>query len=71
VNQPSPNEDKRRFFTPQSLARYLGVSERTMRQMLSDGVIPSYKIVGRRRIDPPDVDAYLAGVRQQTRRPAA
>jgi excisionase family DNA binding protein len=55
--------ERRAFFTPKSLAAYLALSERTVRQMLADGVIPSYLIQGSRRIDPADVDAYLAGCR--------
>jgi excisionase family DNA binding protein len=56
--------ERRAFFTPRMLAAYLAVSERTVRQMLADGVIPSYRIAGSRRIDPVDVDAYLAGCRE-------
>jgi excisionase family DNA binding protein len=52
--------ERRAFFTPKTLAAYLAVSERTVRQMLADAVIPSYRIEGSRRIDPGDVDAYLA-----------
>jgi excisionase family DNA binding protein len=52
--------DRRAFFTPKTLGLYLAVSERTVRQMLADNVIPSYLIGGSRRIDPADVDAYLA-----------
>jgi excisionase family DNA binding protein len=52
--------ERRAFFTPRALADYLSVSERTVRQMLADNVIPSYLIGGSRRIDPVDVDAYLA-----------
>ena len=48
------------FFTPRTLATYLAVSERTLRELLRTGEIPSYKIAGARRIDPADVDAWLA-----------
>ena len=51
--------ERRAFFTPKTLAAYLALSERTVRQMLADHVIPSYVIGGARRIDPADVDAYL------------
>ena len=50
----------RPFFTPKTLAEYLSISERTVRQMLSEGRIASYRVEGVRRIDPDDVDAYLA-----------
>jgi excisionase family DNA binding protein len=56
-------EPLRPFFTPRKLAAYLDVSERTVRSMLANGTIPSYLIEGSRRIDPSDVDAYLAGCR--------
>lgn len=48
------------FFTTATLARYLSVSERTIRDMLKRGEFPSYKVAGARRIDPADVDSYLA-----------
>ena len=56
--------DRRQFFTPRSLADHLSISERTVRQMLADGVIPSYLIGSARRISPEDVDRYLAGCRE-------
>lgn len=52
--------ERRAFFTPKSLAVYLAVSERTVRGWIADGIIPSYLIEGSRRIDPADIDAYLA-----------
>lgn len=51
--------ERRPFFTPKTLAAYLALSERTVRQMLADGTIPSYRIAGSRRIDSEDVDSYL------------
>lgn len=51
---------RRPFFTTASLAAYLSLSERTIRDMLSRGEFPSYKVAGARRIDPADVDSYLA-----------
>jgi excisionase family DNA binding protein len=56
---------RRAFFTPKALAVYLSLSERTIREMLRTGVSASYRIEGARRIDPRDVDAYLAGRRQE------
>ena len=47
------------FFTPRSLADYLNVSERTVRQMIADRRISSYRVEGARRIDPADVESYL------------
>lgn len=48
------------FYTPQTLAQRLALSERTVREMLARGVIPSYKVEGARRIDPADVQRYLS-----------
>lgn len=60
-----PIKDERRpFFTPKSLASYLSLSERTIRSMLAERRIPSYKVEGVRRIDPEDVDQYLAARRE-------
>lgn len=56
---------RRAFFTPKALAVYLSLSERTVREMLRNRVIPSYRIEGARRIDPGDVDSYLAARRQE------
>lgn len=53
-------EDLRPFLTPKALADYLSISERTVRDMLSKQRIPSYKVEGQRRIDPADVEQYLA-----------
>lgn len=51
--------ERQGFFTPKTLAAYSALSERTVRQLLADSAIPSYRIAGSRRIDPRDVDAYL------------
>jgi excisionase family DNA binding protein len=53
-------QEFRPFFTPKGLAEYLSISERTVRDMLSKQRIPSYKVEGQRRIDPVDVENYLA-----------
>jgi excisionase family DNA binding protein len=58
---------RRRFFTPKTLADYLALSERTVREMLRSGALPSYRIEGSRRIDPADVDDYLAAQRDEGR----
>jgi excisionase family DNA binding protein len=58
--------ERRPFFTPKALAAYLSISERTVRDMLSKHRIPSYRVEGERRIDPEDVDVYLARHRDNT-----
>lgn len=48
------------FFTERTLATYLAVSDRTIRNWIRRGELPSYKLGASRRIDPADVDAFLA-----------
>lgn len=40
--------ERQGFFTPKTLAAYLALSERTVRQVLADSAIPSYRIAGSR-----------------------
>jgi excisionase family DNA binding protein len=55
------------LLTPKGLAQYLSLSERTVRELLSTGELPSYKVAGSRRIAPEDVDAWLAARRRERR----
>jgi len=48
------------FFTERTLAAYLAVSDRTIRNWIRRGELASYKLGAARRIDPADVDAFLA-----------
>lgn len=48
------------FFTERTLAAYLAVSDRTIRNWIRRGELPSYKLGASRRIDPADVRAFLA-----------
>jgi len=57
----------RPFFTPRTLAQYLSVSERTVREMVRTGQLASYRVAGSRRIAAEDVDAYLAEHRSEER----
>lgn len=52
------------FFTERTLAEYLAVSDRTVRTWIRRGELVSYKLGGSRRIDPRDVDAFLAARRE-------
>jgi excisionase family DNA binding protein len=54
------SRDERPWFTPESLAERLQVSERMIRKWVAQGRLRSYKIDGCRRFDPVDVDAFLA-----------
>jgi len=56
------------FFTVATLARYLAVSERTVRQMVTDRRIASYRIEGQRRFAVSDVEAYLRHHRSAAQR---
>ncbi len=60
-----PIARRQAFFTSRSLAAYLSLSERTVRELLRIGAIPSYKVAGSRRIDPVDVEAWLAACREE------
>lgn len=53
------------FFTERSLASYLAVSDRTIRNWIRRGELPSYKLGAARRIDPADVDAFLEVRREE------
>jgi excisionase family DNA binding protein len=58
---------RRALLTPRGLAEYLSLSERTVRELLRTGEVPSYKVAGARRIDPDDVDEWLAKCRRERR----
>lgn len=64
-------ERPRAFFTPKDLGDYLGLSIRTVRQILAEGKIASYTFEGARRIAAEDVDAYVAANRAENARRAA
>jgi excisionase family DNA binding protein len=53
------------FFTERTLADYLSVSDRTIRNWIRRGELPSYKLGASRRIDPSDVDDFLARHRDE------
>jgi excisionase family DNA binding protein len=53
------------FFTERTLAAYLAVSDRTIRNWIRQGELPSYKLGASRRIDPADVEDFLARHRDE------
>lgn len=53
------------FFTERTLATYLAVSDRTIRNWIRRGELPSYKLGASRRIDPADVNAFLSQRREE------
>ena len=58
-----------KWYTPATLAKRLDVSERTVRNWIASGKLASYKIGSVRRIDPVDVDAFLARHRRGSPEP--
>jgi excisionase family DNA binding protein len=53
------------FFTERTLADYLAVSDRTIRNWIRRGELPSYKLSAARRIDPADVEDFLSRHRDE------
>ncbi len=56
---------RRAFFTPETLASYLQVSDRMIRKWVAEGRLHSYKLDGCRRFDPTDVDRFVAQFRDR------
>jgi excisionase family DNA binding protein len=57
--------EREAWFTPETLAAYLQVSDRQVRNWVSEGLLVSYKIGSSRRFDPADVDAFVAQFRDE------
>jgi excisionase family DNA binding protein len=55
----------RPWFTPDTLAAYLHVSDRLIRRWVAEGRLPSYKLDGCRRFSPEDVDSFVAEQRDR------
>ncbi|HEX3040816.1 MAG TPA: helix-turn-helix domain-containing protein [Solirubrobacterales bacterium] len=53
------------FSTECSLAAYLAVSDRTVRNWIRRGELPSYKLGASRRSDPADVATFLEQRREE------
>jgi excisionase family DNA binding protein len=53
------------WFTTDSLAAYLRVSDRMVRKWVAEGRLRSYKLDGCRRFDPADVADFVAGMRDE------
>jgi excisionase family DNA binding protein len=56
---------KRTFYTERSLAEFLAVSDRTVRNWIRRGDLASYKLGAARRIDPADVEDFLTRHRDE------
>jgi len=70
MTELSIQTQRRAFFTTETLASYLQVSDRTIRKWVAEGRLRSYKLDGCRRFDPADVDSFVAQFRDR-RDPAA
>jgi excisionase family DNA binding protein len=57
--------EREAWFTPETLAAYLQVSDRQVRNWVNEGLLVSYKIGSSRRFDPTDVDAFVAQFRDE------
>lgn len=53
------------WFTPDSLASFLQVSDRLIRKWVAEGRLISYKLDGCRRFDPADVERFVAELRDE------
>jgi excisionase family DNA binding protein len=60
MTELSIKTERTAWFTPDSLASYLQVSDRMIRKWVAEGRLRSYKLDGCRRFDPADVDSFLA-----------
>jgi excisionase family DNA binding protein len=59
----TPTQDS--WFTTDSLAQHLRVSDRLVRKWVAEGRLRSYKLDGCRRFDPVDVADFVAGMRDR------
>lgn len=57
--------ERQAWFTSDSLAAYLQVSDRMIRKWVAEGRLRSYKLDGCRRFDPTDVERFLAELRDE------
>ena len=57
--------ERQAWFTPDTLAAYLQVSDRMIRKWVAEGRLVSYKLDGCRRFDPADVDRFVAALRDE------
>jgi excisionase family DNA binding protein len=55
----------RPWFTSDTLAAYLHVSDRLIRKWVAEGRLRSYKLDGCRRFSPEDVDSFVAEQRDR------
>lgn len=66
MNDVTVITERRAFFTTASLAKYLDLSERYVRELVNSGEIPSYKFGRMRRVSPEDLDSWLKSRRERS-----
>lgn len=59
--------ERQAWFTPDSLASYLQVSDRMIRKWVAEGRLRSYKLDGCRRFSPDDVEEFVEQFRESGR----
>ena len=65
MSQITLDTTRRPWFTSDTLASYLHVSDRLIRKWVAEGRLRSYKLDGCRRFDPADVDDFLSRSRDR------
>lgn len=63
MNEITIETELRAWFTEESLATWLRISDRKVRQWVAEGRLPSYKLDGCRRFHPDDVASFVAQFR--------
>ncbi len=66
LRQTDDDHDVARMLDVRGVADRLAVSAKAIRALILRGELPAYKIAGRIRIDPRELDAYLSGARVRT-----
>ena len=61
--------DSRRLLTTEQAAHLLGVSARTVKELMSQGRLPFVKIGRSTRLEPGDLDSFIAQNRRKQRHP--
>ena len=63
TDEGSAKTKRKDWFTEESLASMLRISDRKVRMWVAEGSLPSYKLDGCRRFHPDDVDEFLSQFR--------
>jgi excisionase family DNA binding protein len=63
MNEITIDSELQAWFTEESLATWLRISDRKIRQWVAEGRLPSYKLDGCRRFHPDDVASFVAQFR--------